>query len=235
MLDIRHKVAIVIGGNQLAAEKVAGLVACGAQVRVLSPTFCYTLLLLAQQHTITLCHKSYQKGDLAGAFIVIVATSDPQLAEAVASEAQEHGQPINVVDMPRHCSFILPSILRRGQLTIAVSTEGASPGLAKRIRQQLAKLFSPAYEPYLRLASAARTRLRANNVSYKLRDDFFGDYFASEVLARLEVGDITTAAAVTQALLQPYGVETKASALEKEAYNNETEEWSGLSGWGGAG
>ena len=220
MLDIRSKVAIVVGGDEVAAEKAAGLVAAGAEVRVISPRFCDALLILAEQQKVTLSPKAYQKGDLAGAFLVIAATSDLQLADAVWNEAQERGQPINVVDMLRYCSFILPSILRRGQLTIAVSTEGASPGLAKRVRQQLEKLFPAAYEPYLRLASAARARLRASQVTYQRRDDFFGDYYASDVLARLEAGDTTRAAAITQALLRDYGVEAPAVALEEEVYGN---------------
>ncbi len=216
LLDLRHKAAVVIGGDQTAAGKVAGLVACGAEVRVISPTFCDALLQLAEQQRVTLYPKSYQPGDLAGAFIVVAATSDPQLAEAIWNEAQERGQPINVVDMPRYCSFILPSILRRGQLTIAVSTEGASPSLARRIRQQLEKLFSPAYGPYLRLARAARARLRDSKISYEQRDQFFGDYFASDVLAQLEAGDVTKAAAITQTLLHHYSVEVPAAALEEE-------------------
>ena len=220
MLDIRGKVAIVVGGDEIAAEKAAGLVAAGAEVRVISPRFCDALLILAEQKQATLSPKAYQKGDLAGAFLVIAATSNSQLAEAVWNEAQERGQPINVVDMPRYCSFILPSILRRGQLTIAVSTEGASPGLAKRIRQQLEKLFPAAYEPYLRLASAARARLRASHVTYQQRDDFFGGYYASDVLARLEAGDASRAAAITQALLRDYGVEALAAALEEEVRGN---------------
>ena len=220
MLDIRGKVAIVVGGDEIAAEKAAGLVAAGAEVRVISPRFCDALLILAEQKKVALSPKAYQKGDLAGAFLVIAATNDPQLAETVWNESQERGQPINVVDMPRYCSFILPSILRRGQLTIAVSTEGASPGLAKRIRQQLEKLFPAAYEPYLRLASAARSRLRTSHVTYQQRDDFFGDYYASDVLARLEDGDTARAAAITEALLRDYGVETPAAALEEEVCGN---------------
>ncbi|HEX6778153.1 MAG TPA: bifunctional precorrin-2 dehydrogenase/sirohydrochlorin ferrochelatase, partial [Ktedonobacterales bacterium] len=191
-------------------------------VRVISPRFCDALLILAEQRRVALSPKAYQKGDLAGAFLVVAATFDPQLAEAVWNESQERGQPINVVDMPRYCSFILPSILRRGQLTIAVSTEGASPGLAKRIRQQLEKLFPAAYEPYLRLASAARARLRASHVTYQRRDDFFGDYYASDVLAQLEAGDTTRAAAITQALLRGYGVEAPTAALEEEVCGNGT-------------
>jgi precorrin-2 dehydrogenase/sirohydrochlorin ferrochelatase len=118
--------------------------------------------------------------------------------------------------MPRYCSFILPSILRRGELTIAVSTEGSSPGLAKRIRQQLEKLFSAAYEPYLRLAGAARARLRAHHITYRQRDDFFGEYFESGVLGSLEGGDLTEAAAITQSLLRGYGIEAPAATLEEE-------------------
>jgi precorrin-2 dehydrogenase/sirohydrochlorin ferrochelatase len=191
-------------------------------VRVISPAFCEALLRQAERHEVTLCQKSYQPGDLEGAFIVVAATNDSQLADAIWREAQERGQPINIVDMPERCSFILPSILRRGQLTIAVSTEGASPSLAKRIRQQLEKLFPSAYAPYLRLAAAARARLRANNISYAQRDDFFGEYAASDVLARLEAGDIPGAAATTQALLQQYQVEASARAFE-EACGNEAE------------
>ncbi len=235
MFDVRGKVAVVVGGDELACEKVAGLVACGAQVHVISPTCCDALLQLADRQKITVSHKAYQTGDLAGAFLVIAATSDQQLAEAVWNEAQERGQPINVVDMPAYCSFILPSILRRGQLTIAVSTEGASPSLAKRIRQQLEKLFPAAYGPYLQLARAARARLRASNIPYAQRDHFFGDFFASEALARLEAGDITTAAAIAQALLQLYGVEASAAALEEEADSNGEPGWPGLSGRGRAG
>lgn len=223
MLDLRGRVAIVIGGDQIAAEKAAGLVAAGAVVRVLSPTFCDALLALEEQRKVTLTPKAYQAGDLAGAFLVIAATNDPQLAEAVWSESQQRGQLLNVVDMPRYCSYILPSILRRGQLTIAVSTEGASPGLAKRIRQQLEKLFPAAYEPYLRLASAARARLRAaSTITYQQRDEFFGEFFASDALARLEAGDAPSAAAITQALLRDYGVEASATALEEEARSDET-------------
>jgi precorrin-2 dehydrogenase/sirohydrochlorin ferrochelatase len=87
LLDIRGKAAIVVGGDELAAEKVAGLLACGAQVRVISPTFCDALLRLAEEQKIRLSRKAYQAGDLAGAFLVIATTSDPHLAEAVWREA----------------------------------------------------------------------------------------------------------------------------------------------------
>ena len=100
---------------------------------------------------------------------------------------------VNIVDIPERCSFIMPSILRRDQLTIAVSTEGASPSLAKRIRQNLEESFPPVYGTYLRLAALARTQLRKNGVSYERRDDFFSDFFTSDVLARLVEGKVSQA------------------------------------------
>ena len=217
LLDLRGRAAVVIGGDDVAAEKAAALAASGAAVMVLSPTFCEALLALAERGAARLCQRAYTPGDLAGAFVVVAATSDPDLIEAIWQETRQGGQLVNIVDQPRRCSFILPSILRRGALTIAVSTEGASPGLAKRIRQQLEKLFPAAYAPYLRLAAAARKRLRAGGVSYQRRDEFFGAYVASDALTSLEQHDWAAAAETTATLLRRYGIEAQAAALEEEA------------------
>src|SRR5437764_1202161 len=137
MLDVRSRPAVVIGGDAVAAEKAAALCACGARVTVISPTFCQQLQREGEQGRVTLRRKAYERGDMAGAFVVVAATSDPGLVEEIWAETQESGQLVNIVDVPARCTFILPSILRRDQLTIAVSTEGASPSLAKRIRQHL--------------------------------------------------------------------------------------------------
>src|SRR5438270_7847384 len=201
MLDIRDRRAIVVGGDQVAAEKAAALSASGARVRVISPEFCDELLQQAENRRVTLQRKAYETGDLVGAFVVIAAINDLRLAEAIQAETQEHGQLLNIVDIPRYCSFIMPSVLRREQLTIAVSTEGASPGLAKRIRQSLEELFPPAYGTYIRLAALVRTYLRNSGISYERRDEFFSDFFASDVLRRLEQGDTEQAAVITVALL----------------------------------
>ena len=214
MLNVRGRRAIVIGGDRVAAEKATALVACGAQVSVLSQRFCDELVALAEQQQLVLHPQAYQPGDLAGAFVVIAATHDPQLIQAIWTETQERGQLVNIVDVPEYCSFILPSILRREQLTIAVSTEGASPSLAKRIRQQLEELFPPAYGTYIHLAAVARTYLRQNAISYDERDDFFSDFFTSAVLAHLIEGDKAQAAQVTVALLHKYAVDVPVQVLE---------------------
>ena len=214
MLDVRDRLAIVIGGDRVAAEKAAALTASGAHVSVINPAFCDELLIQAEHKKVTLQRKAYEPGDLAGAFVVIASTSDPQLIQAIWTETQAHGQLVNIVDVPAYCSFIMPSVLRRGQLTIAVSTEGASPGLAKRIRHNLEEIFPLAYGPYLRLAALARTHLRKNGVSYERRDDFFRDFFTSRVLASLVEGNVTQATVITAALLQEYSIDVPANALE---------------------
>ena len=214
MLDVRGRLAIVVGGDRVAAEKAAALSASGAHVSVINPTFCDELLMQAEYKRVTLHRKVYEPGDLEGAFVVVAATNDTQLVEAIWTETQRSGQLVNIVDIPERCSFIMPSILRRDQLTIAVSTEGASPGLAKRIRQNLEEIFPLAYGPYLRLAALARTHLRKNGVSYQRRDDFFSDFFTSDVLARLVEGNVAQATVITAELLRRYEVDVPASVLE---------------------
>ncbi len=226
MLDIRDHFTIVIGGDRIAAEKAAALFASGARVTVLSPEFCNELLLQAERKRVTLWQKTYEPGDLEGALLVIAATNDQKLIDAICAETKERGQLVNIVDVPQYCSFIIPSILRREQLTVAVSTEGASPGLAKRIRQSLEAQFPVAYGAYLHLASVARAHLRKNGVSYARRDDFFGDYYTSSILTKLTDGNVEQAVEETSHLLKTYNVAVsdntlKAELEEKKSYVNQ--------------
>ena len=216
MLDVRGRSAIVIGGDQIAAEKAAALAASGARVSALSPEFGAEMLTLAERGQVTLRSKGYEPGDLDGAFVVVAATNDAGMIEAIWQETQRRGQPVNIVDVPRYCSFILPSVLRRGKLTVAVSTEGASPSLAKRIRQQLEEVLPPAYEAYINLAALARAHLRRQGVSYAVRDEFFREFMASSILSLLDAGEIAQALTMISALLQSYGVEVSVSELEQE-------------------
>ncbi len=221
MLDIRDRHALVIGGNMVAAEKAAALAASGARVTIQAAEFGMEVRDLAGQGRVTLLQKAYVPGDLAGAFVVVAAvTYDPDLVEAIWAEGRRRGQLVNIVDVPAKCAFIVPSILRRGQLTIAVSTEGSNPSLAKRIRQRLETMFPPAYDAFLRLAKTARTHLRAANVSYDRRDAFFGEYYASAALAQMEAGDMAGAAATTAALLQRYAVTVPSEQLREAVQAN---------------
>jgi precorrin-2 dehydrogenase/sirohydrochlorin ferrochelatase len=214
MLDIRGWSAVVIGGNRVAAEKAANLSNAGARVTVVSPSFCDALQDLARSHAVTLRTKAYEYGDLTGAFVVIAATTyDPELTEAVWHEAQENQQLINVVDVPSRCNFILPSILRRGHLTISVSTEGTSPGLAKRIRQYLEDLFPSAYTAYFQLAAIARIYIKRHSLSYKERDMFFGKFSDSGILESLIEGNQVEALNKTVRLLHQHNIDIAVTTL----------------------
>jgi precorrin-2 dehydrogenase/sirohydrochlorin ferrochelatase len=224
MLDVRNRPALVIGGNVIAAEKAAALHAAGAQVTVLNADFCEEIVEMAQNQSITLRYKTYEASDLVGAFIVVAtATYEPELAEAIWHDGQKNGQLVNIVDMPARCNFIVPSILRRGSLTIAVSTEGSSPSLAKRIRQQLEDQFPSAYEDYMRLATMARKHMRAAGLSYNQRDLFFGDFFASDILNMLTEHDDVEALASTVRLLRRYNVEISVATIIQEMQEAERE------------
>jgi precorrin-2 dehydrogenase/sirohydrochlorin ferrochelatase len=206
MLDLRGRLAIVVGGNAMAAEKAANLAASGAHVRVIHPKFCDELLELERLGQVTLTAKVYEPGDLAGAFVVVAVTTNEQRIEAIWQETQERNQPVNIADVPRYCTFILPSILRRGQLTVAVSTEGASPSLAKRLRQQLEDIFPQTYEAYIQLAALARKYLRQYGVAYDARDEFFRQFMDAPILQLLDEGDVPCALAYVSELLHGYKI-----------------------------
>ena len=217
MLDVRNRRALVIGGDRVAAEKATNLSLCGAEVTVMAPDFCTELFDLERSGAISLRHKAYEPGDLKGAFVVIAATThDAALSAAIWHEAEERGQLLNIVDVPAYCNFILPSILRRGQLTISVSTEGASPSLAKRIRQQLEGHFPPAYATYLQIAAIARANIKKAGLSYQERDDFFRDFFASDILDLLIEGDEVEALANTVRLLHQHHVDISITTMHNE-------------------
>ncbi|MDF1577047.1 MAG: bifunctional precorrin-2 dehydrogenase/sirohydrochlorin ferrochelatase [Desulfurivibrionaceae bacterium] len=144
-LDINKRVGVVIGGGKVAARKVAALLAGGAMIRVISPELGGELRALAQTGRIEWLPRQYRQGDLAGAFLVIAATDDEQVQAEVFREADQNNQLINVADVPQRCNFILPAVVRRNALTIAVSTAGNSPALAGKLRREIEGLIGPEY------------------------------------------------------------------------------------------
>jgi siroheme synthase-like protein len=156
LVQLKDARCIVVGGGRVAARKVAALIEAGACPIVISPAMCASLRHLAQQGEIQVIERSYCPGDLEGARLVIAATDDPTTNEAVYEEALSHECLINVVDDPAHCSFYVPATVRRGELTISISTGGHSPLLARRLREALEMQFDDAYGPYLSLLGALR-------------------------------------------------------------------------------
>ncbi|MEW6230783.1 MAG: bifunctional precorrin-2 dehydrogenase/sirohydrochlorin ferrochelatase [Chloroflexota bacterium] len=153
---------LVIGGGEVAARRVEGLLAAGARVIVISPQLSPGLEGLAARGRITVLRRAYQPGDLAGARLAIACTDDPQVNQAVYQEAQEHNVLINSVDNPAHCTFHVPAVVRRGLVSIAISTEGASPALAARLRKDIAAAVGPEYGRLAALLAAYRPWMQAH-------------------------------------------------------------------------
>ncbi|WP_176232902.1 precorrin-2 dehydrogenase/sirohydrochlorin ferrochelatase family protein [Candidatus Hakubella thermalkaliphila] len=160
-LNITHKSCLVIGGGKVAQRKVEGLVEGQASVTVISPSITRVLDALGAQGLIRIIRREYRQGDLEGAFLVISATDDEEINQAVFAEASEKGILVNVVDQPELCNFIVPSVVRRGDLVISTSTSGKCPALAKRVRKQIEKQYGLEYQEYLLLLSQAREKIKA--------------------------------------------------------------------------
>ena len=161
LLDLRDKLVAVIGGGRVASRKVASLLEVGARVRLVSPGLAPETEAQANDPGVELHEREFQPGDLDGACLVICATDNETLNRSVAAEAGKRGLFVNVVDVPALCSFIVPAVVRRGELTLAASTGGASPAAARRLRERLQEEFGPAWGPYLKLMRALRERVTA--------------------------------------------------------------------------
>ena len=161
-MDLKDRTCVVIGGGPIAERKVDALRRAGATIVVISPTVTSTLDGYAQTGVIIHRRRVYQPGDLDGVALAFEATGDLAAARMVADEAQTAGIPINVADTPDLCTFIMPAMMRRGALQIAIATGGASPALARSIREQLEDQYGPEYELMIDLIAAARGWLKAN-------------------------------------------------------------------------
>ena len=137
MLDLAGRPCLVVGGGPVAERKMDGLLAADARVTVVSPSLTPALLALAAEARLHWRPREYASGDAAGFALVMVATSDASVSEAIAAECRARGVWINCADDPGRCDFILPAVFRRGALTVAVSTGGVSPTMARLVREEL--------------------------------------------------------------------------------------------------
>src|ERR671926_984450 len=173
-LRLSGRRCVVVGGGEVGLEKVEGLLACDADVTVIAPDAVPALQELAAEGSIAWERRAYAgAADLEGVFLVIASTDDTDVNIAVYEDAERRAMLVNVVDVPPLCNFILPAIVRMGPLAIAISTAGASPALAKRIKAEVAAEFG---EPYARLAvllNDARGWAKATLPTYQDRKEFF--------------------------------------------------------------
>ena len=162
-LDLRGHACLVVGGGSVGEGKVEGLLAAGARVTVVSPTLTPRLHSWAVAGRVAYQEREYRERDLDGQRLVFVATSRRKVTELVASDARRRGIWVNAADDPVYCDFLLPSVLRRGRLVVAVSTGGASPALAGRVRRDLESRLAPEYAELVELAAEVRAELRAES------------------------------------------------------------------------
>lgn len=163
----------VIGGGDVALEKVEGLLVCGAEVRVIAPQAQPELLQLALEGSIRWQNREYRSDDLEGCLIAIAATDDTDVNISVYEDAEARAMLVNVVDVPPLCNFIVPAIVRTGPLAIAISTAGASPALAKRMKREIDELFGAPYAALAVILNEVRGWAKATLPTYQDRKEFF--------------------------------------------------------------
>ena len=158
-LDIQNRNCLVVGGGSVGTRKVITLLNCGADVTVVSPAASAHLQELANNGSIILKNRTFRFSDLAGIFLVCSATDNQDLNRQIHAKAEDLGMLCNVADRPEVCNFILPSIVNRGDLIVAISTSGQSPAFAKKLRKDLEKVFGNEYAEFLKLMGAVRKKL----------------------------------------------------------------------------
>jgi siroheme synthase-like protein len=172
-LRLSGRRCVVIGGGEVGLEKVEGLLACDATVTLVAPAAHPELVQLALEGSIRWEQREYESRDLEGALIAIAATDDTDLNIRVFEDAEARSMLVNVVDVPPLCNFILPAIVRTGPLAVAISTAGASPALAKRMKREIGEQFGEPYANLAILLNEARGWAKATLPTYQDRKRFF--------------------------------------------------------------
>jgi precorrin-2 dehydrogenase/sirohydrochlorin ferrochelatase len=172
-LKLSGRRCVVVGGGDVGLEKVEGLLACDADVVLVAPDAVEELQALAAEGSITWERRTYTSGDLAGTFMVIACTDATDVNIRVFDDAEQRAMLVNIVDVPPLCNFILPAIVRTGPLAIAISTAGASPALAKRMKREVAELFGEEYARLAVMLNDARGWAKGTLPTYQDRKAFF--------------------------------------------------------------
>jgi precorrin-2 dehydrogenase/sirohydrochlorin ferrochelatase len=172
-LKLSGRRCVVVGGGEIGLEKVEGLLACGGDVVLIAPEAVPALQELAREGSIAWERRAYRPEDLEGSFMVIASTDDTDVNIGVYDDAERRAMLVNVVDVPPLCNFILPAIVRTGPLAIAISTAGASPALAKRMKAEVSELFGEEYAQLAVLLNDARGWAKGTLPTYQDRKAFF--------------------------------------------------------------
>jgi precorrin-2 dehydrogenase/sirohydrochlorin ferrochelatase len=207
-LRLSGRRAVVIGGGDIGLEKVEGLLACDANVTLVAPEAHSELRSLAAEGSIHWDRRPYRQEDLENSLIAIAATNDSEINIQVYNDAERRSMLVNVVDVPPLCNFILPAIVRTGPLAVAISTAGASPALAKRMKREVSELFGEPYATLAILLNEVRGWAKGTLPTYQHRKEFFegivnGDPDPIELLRAGNVNAVKDLIAAAQESFQP--------------------------------
>ena len=211
-IDLENKKTVVVGGGKVAERKIFGLLDTGAKVTVVSPKI--TKRIEREKQKIRLCHicRGYRKSDLKEAFLVIAATDDRDLNERVSREAPCL---VNVVDVPKLCNFIVPSTMKRGPLTIAVSTGGVSPALARSLRKELEKIYGCEFSGYMKTLQKIRGQAMTMIKDGKKRAGFLKAVASENMLKLLKEKGCSEAKKAVKGLFNGYMDKNSVRRAEK--------------------
>jgi len=188
-LDIKDRNCLVVGGGSVGTRKVKTLLECGAKVTVVSIDVTETLTGLSNSGMIQLKERDFQTSDLDDRFLVVGATDNQELNFNIHAEAEHRGILCNIADCPKACNFILPSIVNRGDLIIAISTSGKSPAFAKSLRKHLEKEFGDEYAEFLNLMGAIRQKLLSQDHKPEAHKHLFEQLIEKDLVQMLKNGD----------------------------------------------
>jgi precorrin-2 dehydrogenase/sirohydrochlorin ferrochelatase len=215
---LQGKDCLVVGGGAVGERKVADLLAAGAKVTVVSPTLTPALGALAVRGEIRHRNETFAPRHLKGMALVLGATDDPRVNAEISTAARASGVWVNIADAPELCTFIVPAQVRRGDLTVAISTGGASPALARKLRLELEGLFGPEYGPYLALLQGVRARLLAARRGHPENPALFRRLVESPLREALGQGDREAVRRLLTEILGPALSPPGVTALVEECF-----------------
>lgn len=187
-LNLAKKSCLIIGGGSVAERKAASLLEYGAHVKVVSPLAEPNIIAWADQDILQWYAREYAENDLDGAFMVFIATDDNALNKEIADLCRQRGILVNAVDDPPNCDFYVPSVLRRGSLAVAVSTEGKSPLFAARLRRQLETLITEEYGNCVDSLGQIREELKKSSLDINQRKQILEQIVDADLLGLLQAG-----------------------------------------------
>lgn len=200
-LNLEGKTVLIVGGGKVAQRKVETLLECGALVRMAARELTPALEKLKAEQRVAYLGAEFREEQLQGVFMVIAATDHAGLNQTVSQAARTRGILVNAVDQPADCNFIVPSVLRRGGLQIAVSTSGQSPVLAKKIREALEQEFGEEYERLINLMGRIRAAVLSRGFAQKTNQRMFEQLAESDLLKALAKKEWTAAASLVNRIV----------------------------------